>query len=589
MSRLADPHYDDIYSLSKDIKEHCLEGDDLDLESSLEPMLSHFRELQKLTGKLKINIDKYDSKTGTKANGYRSMIRVVATLVRHCSEILETVKHQQSTLGYVAKEVREDVETWISVLKGMIDILELTVEIKSYNEKLYPDTPDSQDPQVVNWAQKVLSFDLTPFYGSALGFHLRGDSRRMMHPLAISMASYSDIYGGSIFGKIKRLRESGYCWSYINDPKALSRKIVDSSRNFGVDFAQSFYNLPESDWVSKIKSVPPIRTSTLMKLYFEDLEIPRVTGVYEESFKVPIPNSYLKRKHVSVRLIANYRTKTMLGSCGCTTRLTCNCKFPEPKDAIIFHAHGGGFVSQTSKSHLDYLHQWSSQLDVPILSVDYSLAPEAAYPRAFEEVFYSYCWMLKNFDKLGTTGKRIIVAGDSAGGNLVASATLKTITSSIRKPDAVVLSYAALLIQFYPSPSRLLSLIDPLLMFGILLRCLNAYQDPNYLKTCPRTIEDELKMTKSNHDMYLSPLLTDLDVLKHFPKTVIIASDVDPCLDENVQFSSMLHEAGVDVRMEVVPGMPHSFLAFSQMSTECQLGVDHVTKKIGELIKVLNK
>jgi len=290
-----------------------------------------------------------------------------------------------------------------------------------------------------------------------------------------------------------------------------------------------------------------------------------------------------------VRLIANYRTKTMLGSCGCTTRLTCNCKFPEPKDTIIFHAHGGGFVSQTSKSHLDYLHQWSSQLDVPILSVDYSLAPEAAYPRAFEEVFYSYCWMLKNIDKLGTTGKRIIVAGDSAGGNLVASATLKTITSSIRKPDAVVLSYAALLIQFYPSPSRLLSLIDPLLMFGILLRCLNAYQDPNYLKTCPRTIEDELKMTKSNHDMYLSPLLTDLDVLKHFPKTVIIASDVDPCLDENVQFSSMLHEAGVDVRMEVVPGMPHSFLAFSQMSTECQLGVDHVTKKIGELIKVLNK
>ena len=76
MSRLADPHYDDIYSLSKDIKEHCLEGDDLDLESSLEPMLSHFRELQKLTGKLKIDIDKYDSKTGTKANGYRSMIRL---------------------------------------------------------------------------------------------------------------------------------------------------------------------------------------------------------------------------------------------------------------------------------------------------------------------------------------------------------------------------------------------------------------------------------------------------------------------------------------------------------------------------------
>ena len=81
------------------------------------------------------------------------------------------------------------------------------------------------------------------------------------------------------------------------------------------------------------------------------------------------------------------------------------------------------------------------------------------------------------------------------------STTLKAITSNIRKPDALVLSYAALLIQFYPSPSRLLSLIDPLLMFGILLRCLNAYQDPNYLNTCPRTINDELRMTRSINDM----------------------------------------------------------------------------------------
>ena len=177
--------------------------------------------------------------------------------------------------------------------------------------------------------------------------------------------------------------------------------------------------------------------------------------------------------------------------------------------------------------------------------------------------------------------------GDSAGGNLVASTTLKTITNHIRKPDALVLSYAALLIQFYPSPSRLLCLMDPLLMFGILLRCLNAYQDPNYLKTCPRSINQELKLAKSVNDIFMSPLLAGKELLQHFPKTVIIVSDLDPCLDENVQFSSKLHDAGVDVKMEVVPGMPHGFLAFGQMATECQLGVDHVTRKIRELVKSL--
>ena len=412
MSRLADPHFEEIFTLYKDIKTNFLDDRDEIDKVDLEPMLSHFRTLQSLIETLKENIETYDSKTGTKANGYRSIIRVVATLVRHCSEVLETYRHQLSTLGYASNELKEDVSTWISVLERMIDILNLTVELKSFNEKLYPDSPNSRAQAVQDLSAKAINLDLTPFYGSALGFHLRGDSRRMMHPLAISMASYSDVYGGSIFGKIKRLRESGYCWSYINDPKALAQKVVENSRNMQVDFAQSFYNLPESDWVTKIKTVPIIRTSTVSKLYFEPFELPKVRNC-GGFYKVPSPSSHLKRKYVPVRLVANYRTKAMLGTCGCTTRLTCNCKFPEPKDVIIFHVHGGGFVSQTSKSHLDYLHQWSTQLEVPILTVDYSLAPEAAYPRALEEVFYSYCWMLKNFNKLGTTGKTIILAGKS--------------------------------------------------------------------------------------------------------------------------------------------------------------------------------
>ena len=75
-------------------------------------------------------------------------------------------------------------------------------------------------------------------------------------------------------------------------------------------------------------------------------------------------------------------------------------------------------------------------------------------------------------------------------------------------------------------------------------------QDPSYLSTCPRTIQDELAMTQSLEDIYLSPLLADTETLRLFPRTVIIASDLDPCLDENVEFSSKLHTAGVDVKVE---------------------------------------
>ena len=66
--------------------------------------------------------------------------------------------------------------------------------------------------------------------------------------------------------------------------------------------------------------------------------------------------------------------------------------FRAPSSSIFFHLHGGGFVSQTSKSHETYLKQWATEWDIPILSIDYSLAPEAPYPRALEEVVYAYAW-----------------------------------------------------------------------------------------------------------------------------------------------------------------------------------------------------
>lgn len=69
--------------------------------------------------------------------------------------------------------------------------------------------------------------------------------------------------------------------------------------------------------------------------------------------------------------------------------------------ALVVHIHGGGFVAQTSKSHEPYLKSWAQELGVPILSIDYSLAPEAPFPRALEECFYAYCWAVKHCALLG--------------------------------------------------------------------------------------------------------------------------------------------------------------------------------------------
>lgn len=144
-------------------------------------------------------------------------------------------------------------------------------------------------------------------------------------------------------------------------------------------------------------------------------------------------------------------------------------------------------------------------LNVPILSIDYSLAPEAPYPRALEEMFYAYCWALNNLDLLGTTGERVIFAGDSAGANLSLACLLKCIEMGVRKPDGIFIAYCPVLVSFDQSPSRLLCLMDPLLPFGFLMRCLKAYSNPEKIEESQRRLEEleEIKSAKAQHNEQL--------------------------------------------------------------------------------------
>lgn len=80
---------------------------------------------------------------------------------------------------------------------------------------------------------------------------------------------------------------------------------------------------------------------------------------------------------------------------GCCV-LTCNIITVKPLNPFINPPPPSFCLVQP------YLKSWSQDLGVPILSVDYSLAPEAPFPRALEECFYAYCWALRNPHLLGT-------------------------------------------------------------------------------------------------------------------------------------------------------------------------------------------
>jgi len=87
---------------------------------------------------------------------------------------------------------------------------------------------------------------------------------------------------------------------------------------------------------------------------------------------------------------------------------------------------------------------------------------------------------------LGWTGEKIVLVGDSAGGLLSTNIVQRAILAQVRVPDALVPIYTPFLSNYSISPSRLMSVMDPLLNLGVLWRCLAAYSGIDYKKETER-------------------------------------------------------------------------------------------------------
>lgn len=109
---------------------------------------------------------------------------------------------------------------------------------------------------------------------------------------------------------------------------------------------------------------------------------------------------------------------------------------------LLIHIHGGGFISMSSFSHQCYTRLFAKRTNIPVFSIDYRLSPENPYPLGFDDCWQAYNWLLKNSLKyFGIDTKKVILTGDSAGGNLVSAITIACIKKGVRKPDGLFLMY----------------------------------------------------------------------------------------------------------------------------------------------------
>uniref|UniRef100_T1J9H7 Hormone-sensitive lipase n=1 Tax=Strigamia maritima TaxID=126957 RepID=T1J9H7_STRMM len=390
----------------------------------------NLNETEPITERLRRIVHEFDYDAKTPGNGYRSFISVVDSCVLQCIRLSRYICLKRSSFLFRTGNYCYEVEAYAEMMGS------LRVDM-GHLEILYSWSSDGNlYPYDRHSADELLmaaeKVNQEAFYGRCLGFQFCDSMRKPLLAISILMASFSEVYYNTGGGMLARTASSLLnCGRYVLSPEERARRVVDIAKRASVDFCKAFWLLQETE---------------VMQLN----EAEQKAGTHF---------------HI------------------------------EPASpGLIIHVHGGGFVAQSSKSHEVYLRDWARQLNVPILSIDYSLAPLAPYPRALEEILYVYAWALKNVFRLGTTGENIILMGDSAGGNLIFGIAMKTIELGIRKPDGIFAMYAPLNLDFVPSPSRLLCLMDPLLPFGFMLRCLKAYAGDKIATESDSA--DELTLTK---------------------------------------------------------------------------------------------
>lgn len=202
------------------------------------------------------------------------------------------------------------------------------------------------------------------------------------------------------------------------------------------------------------------------------------------------------------------------------------------------------------------------ELDIPIVSIDYSLAPEAPFPRAVEEVFYAYCWTLLNHERLGTTAENIILSGFSAGANLAASCIVKCVESGIPVPGSFISVCGALNLSVPQNPSLFTSFMDIFVPFRFLFKMVKSY----LVNELAEPANDDDAEMKNPGNFYFSPYYAPDEILKNFPPTRLITTLIDPLCDHSVEFGKKLRALNVDVDVDVLGALPHGFLVFAQVT-----------------------
>lgn len=251
---------------------------------------------------------------------------------------------------------------------------------------------------------------------------------------------------------------------------------------------------------------------------------------------------------ITVQTPDNYPLKSYLIT---PNKLTSN--------AIILYLHGGGFCFKGSESHADICVRYANEVGCKLLYVEYRLAHNTPYPTPENDCILMYKYLINNAEKLGVSSQKIIVAGDSAGGNLALGVFYNAVNENITKPYALMLVYPV--VDNLMQTESMRNFTDTPMWNAVL----NEAMWKVYLPT-----DSAKELFKKNH--------VEANLYTEFPITYIESAEFDCLRDEALDLANKLQTAGINPTINETKGTMHGY-----DQVDCQISIDNINKRINWL------
>lgn len=214
--------------------------------------------------------------------------------------------------------------------------------------------------------------------------------------------------------------------------------------------------------------------------------------------------------------------------------------------------HGGGFMLKASDTHYQLAKDYAAQWSCKVVYADYRLAPKHPYPVPVEDCFSTYRWAIEHSDMLGIIPEKIVICGDSAGGNLAAAVTFMARDRGLQMPKGAMLIYPVTDRRMQTETMK--NYVDTPVWDARLSRMMwSAYLG----NTVPEPIE------------YASPI--EAVTLAGFPETYVEVAEYDCLRDEGILFCERLKQEGIPTAFHEIKNACHGYerAIYSSLMSSC--------------------